>query len=114
MEVDHILQLAKNMELHLSITGDALPGEKPVKEDTRRTRTSRNTWVKREQSPIIDTIYRRAADLMKIDEALLRFRDDDEFPDFPTKRSIGEQLQLVEYQLKNEYTGESLQIRFVE
>jgi prolyl 4-hydroxylase len=97
--------LAQGIDLKLSGTGDALPGEKQAIEDTRRTRTSYNSWVKREQSPIIDAVYRRAADLLKIDEALLRFRSDEEFPDLPTKRSIGEQLQLVHYDVAQEYTA---------
>ncbi|GKY99327.1 hypothetical protein MPSEU_000887700 [Mayamaea pseudoterrestris] len=105
VEVAHILSVMQQKELKLSATGDALPGEKEVKDDTRRTRTSRNTWLKREQSPIIDTVYRRAADLMKIDEALLRYRDDDEYPNMPTKKSIGEQLQAVHYSKKEQYTA---------
>jgi prolyl 4-hydroxylase len=105
VEVEHILTLAQGIDLKLSVTGDALPGEKQVKEDSRRTRTSFNSWVKREQSPIIDAVYRRAADLMKIDEALLRVRDEDEFPDALSKKSIAEQLQLVHYDVKQEYTA---------
>lgn len=93
------------MELHISLTGEDRPGEKKANEESRRTRTSYNTWVGRESSPIIDTIYRRAADLMKIDEALLRYRDEDEYPDYPTKKSIGEQLQLVHYDLHQTYTA---------
>lgn len=68
------------------------------------TRTSKNTWVGREASPIIDTIYRRAAELGRIDEALLRHRDDDERPDVPGPNSLAEQLQLVHYGVSEEYT----------
>jgi hypothetical protein len=44
----------------------------------------------------IDAIYRRAADLMRIDEALLRHRGDGS-TDLGTEKSLAEQLQLVHY-----------------
>lgn len=34
---------------------------------------------------------------MRIDEALLRDRDEEERPDYPTKSSLAEHLQLVHY-----------------
>lgn len=63
-----------------------------------------NSWLPRDTSPILDAIYRRAADLMRIDEALLRRRGEDEFPDWPTKQSIAESLQLVHYDPGQKYT----------
>jgi hypothetical protein len=62
-----------------------------------KTRTSYNSWVSRQESPIIDAIYRRAADLLRIDEALLRDRAEDEFPDLHDKNTIAEDLQMVHY-----------------
>lgn len=94
-EVEHILELATEIDLHLSITGEADEGEEPADEKGRRTRTSYNSWVQREQSPIIDAVYRRAADLMRIDEALLRTRTKDEYPELENSKSIAEQLQYV-------------------
>ena len=35
------------------------------------TRTSDNTWITRQSAPIIDSLYRRAADLLQIDESVL-------------------------------------------
>jgi prolyl 4-hydroxylase len=75
---------------------------------SRTTRTSSNTWVRRSQSAVIDTIYRRAADLMRIDEALMRPRaENEEFsipPDRPSiNHSIAEDLQLVHYAPGQEY-----------
>ena len=35
------------------------------------TRTSKNTWVKRAATPIVDAIFRRAADVLQLDEALV-------------------------------------------
>ena len=94
-EADHILMLAnRTHELHRSTTGSG-GGERPS--DHYSTRTSLNTWVKREESPIVDTIYRRVADVLQIDEALLRRRSPEEHPELGTKSSIAEQLQMVHY-----------------
>ncbi|KAL7562244.1 hypothetical protein ACA910_004051 [Epithemia clementina (nom. ined.)] len=102
VEVEHILQIAGAHDLRLSATGD---GDGSPSEDTRRTRTSFNTWVPREESPIIDAIYRRAADLQRVDESLMRIRDLDERPDVPSRRSLAEHLQLVHYEVGQEYTA---------
>lgn len=103
LEVDHILELAGGMNLRESTTGQG----GGVNADSRRTRTSLNTWVNRETTPIIDSIYRRAADLMRFDEALVRRRDPDELNDLvPESRgSIAEPLQLVHYEIGQEYTA---------
>ena len=104
-EVEHILRLAGAIDLSRSKTGST---------DTEQsdTRTSRNSWVGRESSPIIDAIYRRAADLTRIDEALLRTRSGDEqqqrrrHPGFaPDRSSLAEELQLVHYDVRQEYTA---------
>ena len=50
----------------------------------------------------LDTIYRRAADLLRIDEALLRLRSKDEFPEMQSKRGLAEALQLVHYDVGQE------------
>lgn len=98
LEVDHIMDLALGEDLHLSSVGDS--DEEEVEGETRisSTRTSFNSWLPREKSPIIDAVYRRAADLMRIDEALLRSRPDGEYPDLGTKKNIAESLQLVHYE----------------
>ena len=102
-EVDHIMYLTTGMELHRSTTAGADSGTK--KDQTRNTRTSLNTWVYREKDQIIDTIYRRAADLMRIDEALMRPRSKEEYPKMSTRSSIAEALQLVHYEVGQEYTA---------
>ena len=94
IEVDHIMELATGMTLHTSTTKAGVDGE--ARED-KTTRTSKNTWVHREKSPIIDIVYRRAADLLQVDESLLRVRYADERPDYPFRSSMAEQLQLVHY-----------------
>jgi hypothetical protein len=38
---------------------------------TSTTRTSHNTWIGRSASPVIETLYRRAAHVLNIDDSLL-------------------------------------------
>ena len=102
VEVDHLLELGRDMDLHESTTGQ----EKRANKST--SRTSRNTWVDREQTSIVDTIYRRAADVIKIDEALLRWRHEEEdhiSRKISSRSKICESLQLVHYDLHQQYTG---------
>ncbi|KAL7444622.1 hypothetical protein ACHAXM_009540 [Skeletonema potamos] len=102
-EVDHIMYLTTGLKLHRSTTAGEASGTE--RDQTRNTRTSLNTWVYREKDQIIDTIYRRAADLLRIDEALLRPRSTDEYPNMGTQGSIAEALQLVHYDVGQEYTA---------
>lgn len=104
-EVDHIMYLTTGMKLHRSTTAGSDQITADERDSTRNTRTSLNTWVYREKSAIIDTIYRRAADLQLMNEALLRPRSKDELPEVKSKRSIAEALQLVHYDVGQEYTA---------
>eukprot|EP00545_Synedropsis_sp_CCMP1620_P002730 CAMPEP_0119007566 /NCGR_PEP_ID=MMETSP1176-20130426/3095_1 /TAXON_ID=265551 /ORGANISM="Synedropsis recta cf, Strain CCMP1620" /LENGTH=485 /DNA_ID=CAMNT_0006959743 /DNA_START=52 /DNA_END=1512 /DNA_ORIENTATION=- len=101
VEIDHIMQIATGMTLHQSSTKAGLEGESRHDESTR---TSRNSWVVRGKSPIIDAIYRRSADLMQVNEAYMRKRSNDEMPHLKTKGSNSEQLQLVHYDVGQQYT----------
>lgn len=101
VEIDHIMKLATGMTLHQSSTKAGDGGDSRQDTDTRN---SRNTWVQRGKSPIIDAIYRRAADLMQLDEAYLRRRTRDEMPHLSTKNSNAEELQLVHYEVGQQYT----------
>jgi prolyl 4-hydroxylase len=101
VEVEHILEIADATTLGESTLGDE-------KSTSRKVRTSRNSWVARHKSPVVDAIYRRAADLMRIDEALMRHRSPEEVPIVPedrpyTDKSIAEELQLVHYSPGQEY-----------
>lgn len=104
-EVDHILHLAGGIKLSRSSVGDVGSGKSMAESKKTDTRTSHNAWVNRQKSPIIDSIYRRAADVMKIDEALLRNRDKTERNDWESKGSLAEHLQLVHYDPGQEYTA---------
>jgi prolyl 4-hydroxylase len=106
-EVAHVLDVAATERLSRSLTGnvDRDHDNDDESEGTRKTRTSTNSWVERERSPIIDAIYRRAADLLRIDEALLRSRGDGEYADLGFNGTIAESLQLVHYAPGEEYTA---------
>jgi len=105
VEVDHILKLASGMDLQKSSTSEQSDIKKHIKNAGTKTRTSYNSWVGRETDQIVDSIYRRAADLLRIDESLLRWRQPHEYPDLKTKSSIAEALQLVHYDPGQEYTA---------
>ena len=51
---------------------------------------------------VIDTIYRRGADLLRIDEKLIRHSSGGSAS---SKTSIGEALQLVHYDKSQQYTA---------
>eukprot|EP00538_Stauroneis_constricta_P002463 CAMPEP_0119556374 /NCGR_PEP_ID=MMETSP1352-20130426/8357_1 /TAXON_ID=265584 /ORGANISM="Stauroneis constricta, Strain CCMP1120" /LENGTH=497 /DNA_ID=CAMNT_0007603327 /DNA_START=154 /DNA_END=1647 /DNA_ORIENTATION=+ len=107
-EVQHIMELAGQIDLKESTTGDVGQEVKEVdfeEQKKRKTRTSKNSWVERERSLIVDAIYRRAADVMRIDEAKLRRRDASEYPEMKSKNTIAEALQLVHYDKTQEYTA---------
>ena len=78
-EVDHLVRIGAP-KVSRSLTGTAGQG---AFEST--TRTSHNTWINRDKSAVVDTIFRRAADVLNISEALL------------TQRANAEPLQLVHY-----------------
>ena len=105
VEVAHILNIAGGENLKISTTGSVGPGEKVVDEGPRRTRTSYNSWVDRERSPIIDVIYRRSADVLRVDEALMRGRSMGEHDNIKSKMTMAESLQLVHYDPGQEYTA---------
>lgn len=53
----------------------------------------------------MDAILRRGADVLQIDEALFRRRDEDEHPEVPSQNPINEDLQIVHYQTGQQYTA---------
>ncbi|ACI65565.1 predicted protein [Phaeodactylum tricornutum CCAP 1055/1] len=102
MEVEHLLNIASKRKLKRSTMHAGGSSEATTNDDTR---TSTNDWIPRHQDLITDTIYRRAADLLQMDEALLRWRRKSEIPEFTESHiSISERLQLVNYQVGQQYT----------
>ena len=78
-EASEIIRMAKPHMAH-SIVGDVDTGA-----FESNTRTSRNTWLKRATNHITETLFRRAADLLRIDEQLL------------TRQKNAEDIQVVHY-----------------
>jgi len=104
VEVDHILELGKKITLAESTVGQT----KSKGRQKSSSRTSQNAWVDREESPIIDAIYRRSADLLGIDEAKFRWRHEEEDSvsrTISSRSKICESLQLVHYDVSQEYTA---------
>ena len=66
-DVDHIIHMATGIKLRVLSTS-AGGGGKKNRNDKDKTRMSKNSWVEQNRLPIIDTIYVRAADLMRFDE----------------------------------------------
>lgn len=55
------------------------------------TRTSSNTWIKRNTTPVVETLYRRVADLLGIQHQILTTHDN------------AEDIQVVHYHVGEEY-----------
>lgn len=94
-EVQHLFDIINGKHLERSTTNGHLSS----------TRTSRTTWVSRHADPVVDAIYRRAADALNLDEALLRDREPDERPDMEFTERINEDLQVVHYDKGQQYTA---------
>lgn len=100
-EVEHILNVAGNSDLKRSSTRAS---EGSDARNTDVTRTSRNSWIGRSKDLVIDTIYRRSADLMQMNEALFRARHRNDIPELEDSMvSIAERLQLVHYDVGQKY-----------
>mmetsp|Transcript_15740 Transcript_15740/g.29686 ORF Transcript_15740/g.29686 Transcript_15740/m.29686 type:complete len:707 (+) Transcript_15740:70-2190(+) len=88
-EVSHLLDLATMY----NVTETDLKGRMPLKKNHGST----NAWIRREMSPIVDAIYHRTADMLKIDESLLRHRNEHEHTELNTHHSIAEALFLTQF-----------------
>lgn len=84
-EADHVLATARPLVTHSSV-GDTETGA--FESDTR---TSSNTWLSRSTSPITETLFRRAADLIQIDHRHL------------TRETGAEDLQVINYKHGQKY-----------
>lgn len=85
-EAETIISLAQP-KLHKSQIGD-MEGGGVLDSDTR---TSLNTWVSRRENEVTETLYRRAADLLQIDESMLE------------SHTNAEDMQVVHYDPGQKY-----------
>jgi len=88
VEVEHLLDMA----LIYNATEPDDEGKKSRKKDGIT-----NAWIRREMSPIVDAIYHRSADIMKINESLLRDRNEYEHTELNTHHSIAEAMHLTQF-----------------
>lgn len=95
-EADHMLETVQHMEMTRSSVGRG---------EQSSVRTSRTTWIPRNTDPILNAIYRRAADVLRINEALFRKRMPGEVPDYELLEPINEDIQIVHYDKGQEYTA---------
>jgi hypothetical protein len=114
-EVAHMVEVATGMQLSRSTTYAGTISERRMgaaADDA--TRTSKNSWIERERSPIVDAVFRRAADLLNMDEAYFRFRQGNETNLVPeSKGPICERLQLVHYSVGEQYTPHHVSLSLV-
>ena len=99
VEIDHILNLASNIQFSTTTTTNS----RTIRAEDGRTKSPTNTWIDRSSSAIVDSLYRRAADLLQIDESLLRHREGYEHTELATDHSIAEAMQLTHYDEGQEY-----------
>jgi prolyl 4-hydroxylase len=98
-ECDALIHLAQNEGLQASTV---YSGSRKMRDSS--TRSSDNTWLERGNiTSLTDTIYRRAARLLRLDESLFQKPVDDEVP--AHHHSIAESLQVVRYRAGEEYTA---------
>lgn len=81
-ESDELVRIAKPAMFPSEVGFESFPSE---------TRTSQNGWIERQRSSMIDSLYRRAADVIQIDESLL-------YPQFSA-----EYIQVVHYKEGQKY-----------
>eukprot|EP00596_Hydrurales_sp_CCMP1899_P002160 CAMPEP_0119036200 /NCGR_PEP_ID=MMETSP1177-20130426/3728_1 /TAXON_ID=2985 /ORGANISM="Ochromonas sp, Strain CCMP1899" /LENGTH=495 /DNA_ID=CAMNT_0006995645 /DNA_START=160 /DNA_END=1644 /DNA_ORIENTATION=- len=85
-ESDAIIKLSKP-QIKESLVGEMNAGGARHSD----TRTSKNAWIKRSSDDITETLYRRAADLLQLDEKLLH------------SHTNAEDMQVVHYQNGQKY-----------
>jgi prolyl 4-hydroxylase len=108
VEVQHLIDLASGATGDVSMQASTVMAsgvnEKKVRSVTKQdTRSSTGGWIHREQDVIVDGIFGRVADLLTIDERMMRDQrpphligtEDDE--SLPTHDRVVEAMQLLRY-----------------
>jgi prolyl 4-hydroxylase len=98
-ECRHLIQLAKQKGMAKSTV---VAGSRGSQYDGT-TRSSETTWLSRDSDKVVDRLYRRAAHVLKIPEDSLRHRSE-HFESVASHHSLAEDLQVVHYAHKQEYT----------
>ena len=99
-ECNQLLEQAKTEGLKPSTLQS---GTRARQQRDKSSRSSSNTWLPRYTSEVVETIYRRAAHLLQIDESLLQKKANDIL--HAHEHSLAESLQVVRYKESEEYTA---------
>eukprot|EP00970_Alexandrium_tamarense_P018238 scaffold13324_cov206-Alexandrium_tamarense.AAC.8 len=119
VEVQHLIDLASGAKGDVAmqrstVLASNVKGSDKIKirgATKTDTRSSSGGWIHREQDVIVDTIFRRIADLLKIDKNLMRDQrpphligahGEEEGP-LPTHDRVVEAMQLLRYEPGEEY-----------
>lgn len=115
VEVQHLIHLATGAKGNVSMQSSTVMAsgvnDKKVRSATKQdNRSSTGGWIHREQDTIVDGIFRRVANLLDLDERLMRDQRpphlmgaDDE--SLPTHDRIVEAMQLLRYEPGESYSA---------
>ncbi len=114
VEVQHLINLASGLtgdvpmeQSRVSASTSSSRGKRIRGDTMAEVRSSKGGWIHREQDVVVDTIFRRVADLLNIDEHLMRdhypLEGDEELP--PTHDRVVEAMQLLRYDPGDGYTA---------
>lgn len=115
VEVQHLIDLATGAKGDVFMQSSTVMAsglnDKKVRSATKQAnRSSSGGWIHREQDDVVDTIFRRVADLLSVDERLMRDQrpshlvgTDDE--SLPTYDRIVEAMQLLRYEPGEQYSA---------
>ena len=98
IEAEHIISICKDKIKQSGV------GEPSTGVFSSSTRTSKNTWLRRQYSPLIESVFKRGSDLLQLDDRLLypeRSVVIDENGD--KLHHIVEDLQVVHYGIGEKY-----------
>lgn len=118
VEVQHLISLASGTKGDMAMARSTVSASNvKIKDsstkvrgatgDVADARTSTGGWIHREQDAIVDAIFCRVADLLNVDERLMRDKAPygDREPALPTHERIVEAMQLLRYGPGEEYSA---------
>ena len=121
VEVQHLIDLASGAKGDVviersTVSASNFDGNRKIKKvrgSKADARSSTGGWIHREQDVIVDTIFRRIADLLNIDEDLMRDKprdyssveENEDMEPLPTHDRIVEAMQLLRYEPGQEYSA---------
>eukprot|EP00584_Thalassiosira_punctigera_P020422 CAMPEP_0172556336 /NCGR_PEP_ID=MMETSP1067-20121228/65600_1 /TAXON_ID=265564 ORGANISM="Thalassiosira punctigera, Strain Tpunct2005C2" /NCGR_SAMPLE_ID=MMETSP1067 /ASSEMBLY_ACC=CAM_ASM_000444 /LENGTH=843 /DNA_ID=CAMNT_0013345125 /DNA_START=75 /DNA_END=2606 /DNA_ORIENTATION=- len=114
-EVQHLIGLAAGVKGDVAmgrstVSATSVKSDKNVRGTTKNVADARSSiggWIHREQDEVVDAIFCRIADLLNVDERLMRdeLQDRPDGEELPTHDRIVEALQLLRYGPGEEYAA---------